>query len=99
MKRSTLLKLIDQCLALCEAEKVGGYSGEATKQQVENCIVPELVLLRHEVVHDNLPEDRWLASFANAFKAWNWSYQNPTELFVALTNLHHAYKSSGDIED
>ena len=91
--------MIDQCLALCEAEKERGYSREATKAQVENYIIPELVLLRSKIVHDDLPEDRWLASFANAFKAWNWSCQNPTELFIALSNLHHTYKNSGNLED
>lgn len=99
MKKSVLLEQIDQCLALCDSERIAGYSGEATKDQIEDCVIPDLVSLRQNIINNDLPKDRWLASFANAFKAWNWSHQNPTKLFSALAELNNTYKKSGDFED
>lgn len=104
MKRSELLAMIDRCLELCEEEKAAGYPGEATRDQVEGCVIPDLRSFRKKVVAgDDFPKDpvdRWLASFANAFKAWNWNMNDPTKLYIALTRLHNAYRTyGGDLED
>lgn len=104
MKRVVLLELIDWCLELCEEEKAAGYPGEATKDQVEGCVIPDLLSFRQKVVDGDVfpkdPVDRWLVSFANAFKAWNWNMNDPTKLYIALARLHNAYRTyGGGLED
>lgn len=104
MKRSELLAMIDRCLALCEEERAAGYSREATQHQVEDDIIPDLTLFRQRVVaredFPKAPVDRWVPSFANAFKVWNWRMEDATELYLALARLHNAYHTyGGDLED
>lgn len=38
-------------------------------------------------------EQRYLYSFANAFKVWGWNIQKPTEIFILLTELNNEYKN------
>lgn len=38
-------------------------------------------------------EQRYLNSFANAFIVWRWNMQEPTEIFVLLTELNNEYKN------
>jgi len=41
-------------------------------------------------------EERFLVSFANAFTVWGWNIQNPTKLFIMLTELNEKYKTLGE---
>ena len=104
MKRAELLAMIDRCLTLCEEERATGYSREATQQQVEDYIIPDLASFRQRVVDGEEfpkePVNRWVPSFANAFKCWNWRMEDATELYLALASLHNAYHTyGGDLED
>ena len=44
--------------------------------------------------YDNLPpaKDRYLVSFAYAFRVWEWSMMNNTRLFDLLVELNRDYK-------
>lgn len=94
MKCAELLPLIERCIALCEAEKVSGYSGEATQEQVEVYILPELNELKQKLLSEDLPRDRYLNSFGYAFRYWNWDMNNASELYLSLLSLHNAYQIS-----
>jgi len=88
---------IDICKSLFEQElknRKKGKEGESSIEQIENIILPELNQLLEIIDNDQLPpqSERYLLSFANAFKVWGWNMQQPTELFVQLVKLDDAYK-------
>lgn len=88
---------IDICKSLFEQElkkRKKGKEGESSIEQIENIILPELNQLLEIIDKDQLPpkSERYLLSFANAFKVWGWNMQQPTELFVQLVKLDDAYK-------
>ncbi|MBB6214119.1 hypothetical protein HNQ80_000188 [Anaerosolibacter carboniphilus] len=92
---------IINCINLCKAEIVKrkkDISGESTMEQLENVILPELEALLQKAKVGNLPPkaDRYLNSFANAFRVWGWDMETPTELFVKLTELNNNYR---DLEE
>lgn len=68
--------------------------GESTEEQLKDIILPELTQLLTMLNSNQLPEKghRYLNSFANAFTVWGWNMQEPTEIFVLLTELNNEYK-------
>ncbi|MEN6312660.1 MAG: hypothetical protein ABFD25_00270 [Clostridiaceae bacterium] len=85
------------CISLCEQElqnRKKGIKGESSIEQIEDTILPELNQLLKKIDYGQLPPkpERYLLSFANAFKVWGWNMQQPTELFVQLVKLDDAYK-------
>ncbi len=93
MFRERLLRAIN--LAKIELEdRKSGIEGESTIEQLESVVLPELNdILR--MIDNNLPlpwENRYLYSFACAFKVWGWDMQRPTALYSALTVLNKSYK-------
>lgn len=98
MAKEELLFMIQECIALCEQEKETGYQGEATKEQVEKYILPELYELQRKITGNDLPimqNERYLKSFGYAFKVWNWRMENASKLYLALLKLHTVYSQSG----
>lgn len=88
---------IKTCIKICELEIVNrknGISGESTIDQLETVILPELNKLLQNMSCGELPQekDRFLLSFAYAFKVWGWDMENPTDLFISLTELNNYYK-------
>ena len=67
--------------------------GESTIKQLEETIIPEMEKLL-KTDYDNLPpaKDRYLVSFAYAFRVWEWSMMNNTRLFDLLVELNREYK-------
>lgn len=67
--------------------------GESTVEQLEEIIIPELEKLL-KMDYDNLPplKDRYLISFAYAFKVWEWSMKNASTLYLLLVKLNEDYK-------
>lgn len=67
--------------------------GESTIEQLEETIIPEMEKLL-KMDYDNLPpaKDRYLVSFAYAFRVWEWSMVNTTRLFDLLAELNREYK-------
>ncbi len=88
---------IKECVKLCEIElneRKRGVPGESTIEQLENTIIPELSNLLQNIHLNKLPpeKDRYLISFAYAFKVWGWDMQNPTQLYTKLNALNNDYK-------
>ena len=84
------------CIGLFEnelAKRKRGISGESTITQIEGTILPELRRVAKEVGAGSLPsgQGRYLESFACAFRVWGWDMQNPTPLFLRLTELNDKY--------
>lgn len=87
-----------KAIKLCNEELVNrknGVFGESTEEQLKNIILPELTQLLTMLNSNQLPakEQRYLNSFANAFTVWGWNMQEPTEIFVLLTELNNEYKN------
>ncbi len=87
-----------RAIKLCNEELVNrrkGVLGESTEEQLKNIILPELTQLLTMLNSNQLPakEQRYLNSFANAFTVWGWNMQEPTEIFVLLTELNNEYKN------
>lgn len=87
-----------KCLEICDKvkrDRKNGIAGECNLEQLNNIILPELKELLIIVDKGNLPpqNDRYLLSFANAFKVWGWDINNPTELFICLIELNNNYKN------
>lgn len=93
MNKDNVLDLIKKVTILCEKQKALGYPGEATQMQVEEYILPEMKELEQKILQDDIPENRYVNSFGNAFKCWNWDMRAASELYLALLELHQAYES------
>lgn len=89
-----ILKTIELCNKELSNRK-NGMLGESTEEQLEKDILPELTQLLERIYNNQFPaeEQRYLNSFANAFTVWGWNMQEPTELFVLLTELNNEYKN------
>ena len=92
----TFRKKIRKALELARKElncRCSGIAGEATEEQLREVIIPELEELLKEKDYKMVPKDmRYLKSFAFAFKVWGWNMNNPTELFVILSEINTEYK-------
>lgn len=92
--KEKILRAIKLCNEELENRK-NGVLGESTEEQLKNIILPELTQLLTMLNSNQLPakEQRYLNSFANAFTVWGWNMQEPTEIFVLLTELNNEYKN------
>ena len=74
-----------------------GIDGESTEAELEQVIIPEMQELMVIVDRKQLPpkEKRYLKSFANAFRVWDWDMNHPTQLFMLLSELNSEYKNIG----
>ncbi len=92
--KEKILRVIKLCKEELENRKNGVF-GESTEDQLKNIILPELTQLLTMLNSNQIPvkEQRYLNSFANAFTVWGWNMQEPTELFVLLTELNNEYKN------
>jgi len=90
---------VSDCINLCNQELINrkkGREGESSIEQIEGTILPELTQLINILDKNELPpiaNERYLESFAYAFKIWGWDMQQPTELFIQLNNLNNEYKN------
>ena len=88
---------IVKAIALCEYElknREKGIFGESSVEQLK-IIINELNQVLNKLENENFSKsrERFLYSFANAFTVWGWNMQNPTELFVLLTEINNEYKN------
>lgn len=88
---------INGCIDICLAEianREKGIEGESTIEQIQTVLLPELYELSEKIKTGNLPppKDRYLVSFAYAFKVWGWNMNHPTSLYIKLVNLNDHYK-------
>lgn len=85
-------------ISICNIElanRKNGINGESTVEQLEEIIIPELNQILCMINSNQLPakEERYLNSFANAFKVWGWNMQTPSDIFILLVQLNNAYKN------
>lgn len=92
--RKNILDCIDLCIIEL-SERKNGINGESSLEQLEGVILPELKEIIILLDKKELPnrQERYLLSFASAFKVWGWSMQEPTELFIKLIELNNDYKN------
>ena len=95
-KVETFKKMVAEALKISKDElfrRTHGMPGESTVEQLEKIIIPELEKLS-KMDYSNLPpiEDRYLLSFADAFRIWEWSMINPSRLYILLVTLNKEYK-------
>ena len=88
---------INTCIEICLAEienREKGIEGESTIEQIRAILLPELYELREKIRTCNLPpqKDRYLLSFAYAFRVWGWNMNHPTSLYIKLASLNDHYK-------
>lgn len=88
---------INCCIEICLAEiaiRKKGTEGESTIEQIRTVILPELYELIEKISTGDLPpkKDRYLMSFACAFKVWGWDLNHPTDLYIKLLHLNDHYK-------
>lgn len=98
---SSLQADIKNCIEMCNAEitkRKNGINGESTLEQLESVILPELKELLKRIEENNLPiqSERYLNSFAYAFKVWGWNMETPSALFIKLTEINNNY---GQLEE
>lgn len=91
--KNNLLNAIRIC-NLELANRKNGINGESTVEQLEEIIIPELNQILCMIDSNQLPskEERYLKSFADAFKVWGWNMQMPSNIFVLLVKINNAYK-------
>ncbi len=90
--RNDIKNLIKICTLEIQNRKEG-IKGESTIEQLENIILPELNQLLTKIDNNQLPSlsERYLLSFANAFKVWGWNMNQPTKIFVKLAKINNNY--------
>lgn len=82
---------------LCSKElfkRKSGVPGESSVNQLEQ-IMKELDEILFKIDIGNIPikSERYLRSFAYAFKEWGWDMKNPTDLYVLLCRVNTAYEN------
>jgi hypothetical protein len=88
---------ISNCLKLAETElqdRINGKTGESTIEQLEKFVIPDLSNLLSKIKNKEKlspKQDRYLISFANAFKVWGWNMNNPSVLYLQLLKIHENY--------
>lgn len=90
--KNKIIKTISLCKEeLANREK--GVAGESTIEEL-NIVITDLNELLERVNNHQYPpqKDRYLLSFAYAFKVWGWNMQKPTEIFMLLAQLDREYK-------
>ncbi len=91
---------INQGLVLAETElrdRKNGIHGESTIEQLEDYVIPDLTsflskIKNKEKLPPNTQQDRYLISFAYAFREWGWDIKNPTALYLQLLKIHENYR-------
>lgn len=89
-------KKILHCKTICNEElkkRKTGVLGEATTEQLY-VIIREMDNILQMLTTNSLPlrNERFLLSFANAFTVWGWNMNQPTEIFLSLTQINQEYK-------
>jgi hypothetical protein len=78
-------------------DRKNGIHGESTIEQLESCVIPDLASFlskfkNKEDLPPNTQQDRYLLSFAYAFREWGWNIKNPTALYLQLLKIHEHYR-------
>lgn len=104
-RKERKMKKSDMCLKLIleikkeannELSKIAlGQEREVTAEQINSIIIPEMLNLEMAIKQGTISKDlsnRYIISFAYAFKVWNWNMQKPSKLYLLLLELNTLYK-------
>lgn len=91
--KKDILKVIELCEN--DLEKIEtNQKTEATKEQIEAYIIPEMNDLLNKIKNDMLPpkDRRWILSTAYITRGWNWDINAKDELKDILGYLDNRYR-------
>jgi hypothetical protein len=99
-KTDDFVRDIKHALHLAKIElrqRKNGQKGRSTIGQLERFVIPDLENLLSKIRSgENFPpntqQDRYLASFGNAFREWDWDMVNPSPLYLQLLRIHENYR-------
>ena len=87
--------LVYRCISIC-ISKINNVQNddECTIDEIKNVILPEMAELKNIDEMTILPpaNDRYITSYAYAFKQWGWDMKKPSKLFRTLAKINSEYK-------
>lgn len=87
--------LVNKCIRIC-ISKINDEQkdDECTIDEINNVILPEMIELKKIDKMTNLPaiNERYITSYACAFKLWGWNLKKPSILFRILAKINAEYK-------
>ena len=94
-------KDIKEILLICEEDLLAianGEKREATKEQIEGTIIPEMNELLEKIRKDEIPPkgQRWILSEAYVTRGWNWDMWSKDMLNQKLPQLDNKYRRELD---
>ena len=87
--------LVNKCIKICTDKiKYEPKDDECTIEEINSVILPEMMKLKKINKTTNLPpvDERYINSYACAFKLWGWNLKKPSTLFRILAKINDAYK-------
>lgn len=95
-------KDVEEIISICEEELLEiskGYIKQATSEQIEKNIIPEMKALLKSIEKNNIPpkEQRWIESAAHITRGWNWDIWSEDELNIKLPELDNKYRYELDV--
>lgn len=93
---------IKEILLLCQEDLHDismGRAKQATAEQIENTIIPEMEDLLRMIEEGKIPpkDQRWIASAAYITRGWNWDIWSDDKLNVKLPELDNKYRYELDV--
>jgi hypothetical protein len=100
MKRYSLLDFkndIEEILVICKEDLLeisAGKAKQATADQIEKTIIPEMKSLLKLIEEGRIPpkERRWITSAAYITRGWNWDIWSDDKLNIKLPELDNKYR-------
>ncbi|MFA5528797.1 MAG: hypothetical protein WC996_09330 [Peptostreptococcales bacterium] len=88
---------IKEILAICKEELRDiskGKPNQATKEQIEGTIIPEMNNLLEMIQKNEMPpkDQRWILSAAYITRGWNWDIWSEDRLTTKLPQLDDKYR-------
>lgn len=95
-------KDIEEVISICEEELLEIAKGnikQATVEQIEKTIIPEMKALLKTIEKNSIPpkDQRWLTSAAYITRGWNWDIWSDDKLNIKLPELDNKYRYELDV--
>ena len=92
-----LKKDINEILTICKEDLnalLAGQARQATKEQIEGSIIPEMNKLLEMIEKNEIPakSQRWIISAAYITRGWNWDIWSEDKLNHKLPELDNKYR-------
>lgn len=88
---------VEEIISICQedlGEIAKGNVRQATTEQIEEVILPEMHALMKMIEDNSLPsqKSRWLLSAAYITRGWNWNLWSNDKLNIKLPELDNKYR-------